>query len=86
MDAETVLQPSLHSGREFTHLVLDEASARDIDVADLESSLSPSEEWDDEVVWTVIDRLHDHGYTTVYENDSFLIWPKDCPLPDEWAF
>lgn len=86
-EAETVLQPSLHTISEYVDLVISEAESRGIDVADLraEFDAAPEGESINELADDALGRIADAGYACVEENDSLLIWPHGVELPAEWS-
>lgn len=75
-EAETVLQPSLHSMKEYAGMVFDECTARGIKVWDLINELQEDEEWIHDLINDAIQRLTDAGYPVVEEDDTFLIYRK----------
>jgi len=80
IEAETVLQPSLHSISEYVGLVLDEAESRGIDVSDLRAEGEFINEQADEA----LSRMWEAGYHSVEQDDVLLIWPQGSEIPDEW--
>ena len=86
IEAETVLQPSLHSISEYVGLVLDEAESRDIDVSDLraEYDADPDGEFINEQADKALSRMWEAGYHSVEQDDVLLIWPQGSEIPDEW--
>ena len=86
MDAETILQPSLHTISEYVGMVIDEAESRGVDVADLraEYDADPDGEWVGSLADDALSRLWDAGYKWVEENDTLLIWPQGVEIPEEW--
>lgn len=93
--AETVIQPSLHTVEEYASMVLTECESRGIDVTSLRMELNGERDHEgrftnsqpsiDEIIRDAFDRLDDANYAHVEENDTLLIWPQGEPLPDEWA-
>lgn len=91
VEAETILQPSLHTIPEYVGLVLDEAECRGVDVADLRGEYDAAMVDPDGAHLTIhslcddtLSRLHDAGYANVEDNDTLLIMPKGVDLPAEW--
>jgi hypothetical protein len=85
-EPETVLQPSLHTIREYVDMVISEAECRGVDVADIRKEYDADHdgEFIGEMADDVLSRLHDAGYANVEDNDTLLIMPKGEPLPSDW--
>ena len=85
-EAETILQPSLHTISEYVDMVISEAESRDLDVADIrrEYDSDPDGEWICSMADEVLSRLHDAGYANMEGDDTLLIMPKGEPLPSDW--
>lgn len=92
VEAETVLQPSLHTTEEFARMVLDECDCRNIDVQDLYDRCDELDAFGEpdlgggygDVIDFATERLTDAGYANVFAEDAFLIWPKGADIPEEW--
>ena len=92
-EAETVLQPSLHTIPEYCNSVLVEAACRGIDISDLNRELDElmatnSEdlyEFSYEIIDDAIGRLFDAGYEVVDCEDTFLIFAKGQGVPKDWT-
>lgn len=86
-EAETILQPSLHTIPEYRDMVFDEAESRGVDVSDLRKECEEDTEdgeWDCERIDDALQRIGDAGYPYVEADDTLLIWPKGSEIPEEW--
>lgn len=84
VEAETILQPSLHTLEEYAGMVLDEAESRDVNIADLRKALENDSEGEylSEVIDEALDRISGAGYAYTEEDDSLLIYPKGIDPED----
>lgn len=91
IEAETVLQLSLHTIPEYVGLVLDEAESRGVDVASLRTEYDKLNKrktgtdpwWIGEIADDALGLIANAGYPCVEENDILLIWPKGTEVPEE---
>ena len=88
-EAETVLQPSSHTMREYLDLLLSEAVSREIDVSDLQSdaeyidsSLTLTDQSNSDLIDETLDAIQDAGYAVIEENDSLLIYGLNVDVPE----
>lgn len=89
VEAETILQPSLHNllKDDWYDLLLSECESRNIPVADLRITLDNIPEDEDEgqrlseLGGEVEERLWKAGYSVYDEDDTFLIYPKGVVIP-----
>ena len=84
VEAETTLQPSLHTTSEYAELVFAEAECRGIDVADLRAELSLRRgKFPHEIIDDTLDRISSAGFANIEADDTLLIWPKGVEVPAE---
>ena len=76
--AETVLQPSLHSARSFTSILLNEADIRSVNVdsvSDEFEAAGDNYEHYHELQQEITTKIEESNYTIIDENDCYLIFP-----------
>jgi hypothetical protein len=78
-DADTVLQPSLHSIEEWAELLLDEAESYGADLTKTRKMLEDSDDeerfdWACDEAYSALSDIP--GIFVVNEDDSFLIWDE----------
>jgi len=84
-EAETILQPSLHTVEEYVQLVLDEVDSRGIDVSDLQDDFDRgAEDFYGEIADEALGRLTGGGYAWIEVDDTLLIMPHGEDLPTDW--
>lgn len=88
IEAETVLQPSLHTISEYVDLVIGEVECRDNGAAVQklrnEYDADPEGEHIGEIADEALALLVDAGYAYAEQDDTLLIWPKGVEIPEEW--
>lgn len=87
IEAETVIQPSLHTLEEYAYILADEASSRGLAperVAGLRRELDTLSQIDvedesmflDEITDELVAIIVEGGYCVIEENDTLLVFPK----------
>ena len=90
-EADTVLQPSLHTLEEYAQMCIDEAAGRGCEVIALQAELDKALETDDddtggivdEVTNDALDMIRNTGADVVEEDDSLLIWDSGFSEPQD---
>ena len=87
VEAETVLQPSLHSMDEYVDMVISEAECRGVDVVKIRAEFDSREndEFIGEMADEALSALYDAGYANVEADDTLLIYAQGVDVPQDWT-